>query len=421
MEKEKICNKIWRLTHDQIIMNLRFLDVAANTVRPKARDDIPGLCLFEGRINYSPSFVIKRFQTESSYISRAHLHMLFHMIFQHPFKYQKRNMPNWDLACDMACESTIIGLGIKDFSIRKDDLRKQIIDDYIMAHGVLTAARVYRNLENGKYNPDNIEYIRELFKIDTHEENWFANEALEISLDFLKKISETAKAELKSFAQGKTGNDEILDQLTEATKEKYDYSAFLKKFCVSGEEMTIDPDEFDYVYYSYGLSLYGNVPLIEDLEYRDINKIKEFVIAIDTSGSTRGKLVQTFLNKTYNILKSSENFFNKVNIHILQCDSEVQSDTRITCDDDFEAFMKQGRLAGFGSTDFRPVFEYVNKQIENGEFENLKGLIYFTDGFGVFPVDKPDYETAFVFIESEYDAPTTPPWAIKLVLEEDSI
>ena len=29
---------------------------------------------------------------------------------------------------------------------------------------------------------------------------------------------------------------------------------------------------------------------------------------------------------------------------------------------------------------------------------NLKGLIYFTDGYGDFPAKKPDYETAFVFI-----------------------
>ena len=47
--------------------------------------------------------------------------------------------------------------------------------------------------------------------------------------------------------------------------------------------MRLDPDEFDYVYYTYGLKLYRNMPLIKPLEYREVKRIQEFVIAIDTS------------------------------------------------------------------------------------------------------------------------------------------
>ena len=61
-------------------------------------------------------------------------------------------------------------------------------------------------------------------------------------------------------------------------------------------------DEFDYIFYTYGLKLYKKMPLIEPLEYKDVKKIREFVIAIDTSGSVQGELVQTFLQKTYNIM-----------------------------------------------------------------------------------------------------------------------
>ena len=52
---------------------------------------------------------------------------------------------------------------------------------------------------------------------------------------------------------------------------------------------------------------------------------------------------------------------------------------------------------------------------------NLKGLIYFTDGYGSFPAKMPDYETAFVFIEEEYNNYDVPPWAIKLILRKDEI
>ena len=53
-------------------------------------------------------------------------------------------------------------------------------------------------------------------------------------------------------------------------------------------------------------------------------------------------------------------------------------------------------LHGFGGTDFRSVFAYVDDLIRQGAFSNLKGLIYFTDGYGTFPERKPDFEAAFV-------------------------
>ena len=44
---------------------------------------------------------------------------------------------------------------------------------------------------------------------------------------------------------------------------------------------------------------------------KDVKKIKEFVVAIDTSASCRGKVVQAFLNKTYSILKRKSLHNNK--------------------------------------------------------------------------------------------------------------
>jgi hypothetical protein len=70
-----------------------------------------------------------------------------------------------------------------------------------------------------------------------------------------------------------------------------------------------------------------------------------------------------------------------------------------------------------GGTDFRPVFDYVDSLEQKKEFTNLKGLIYFTDGYGRFPLKMPHYQTAFVFVNDDPDSiPQVPPWAIKLVL-----
>ena len=161
--------------------------------------------------------------------------------------------------------------------------------------------------------------------------------------------------------------------------------------------------------------------MIEPLEYKEIKKVKEFVIAIDTSASCRGAIVRAFLQKTYSILKSTENFFHKVNVHILQCDNEVQSDTKITSDEEFEAFIKYGKLRGFGATDFRPVFEYVDKLKQQKEFDNLKGLIYFTDGYGIYPERMPDYDVIFAFLNEDENRAPVPPWSMKVVLESEEL
>ena len=72
-------------------------------------------------------------------------------------------------------------------------------------------------------------------------------------------------------------------------------------------------------------------------------------------------------------------------------------------------------------TDFRPVFSYVEKLREAGELRNLKGLMYFTDGFGEYPVKPTDYETVFVFYgDEEREEAKVPSWAIKLYLDSDN-
>lgn len=94
---------------------------------------------------------------------------------------------------------------------------------------------------------------------------------------------------------------------------------------------------------------------------------------------------------------------------------------KITNQEEFDRYLLNMTIKGLGGTDFRPVFERVNKMVENGEFTNLRGLIYFTDGYGVFPEQMPGYQTAFVFVDDEDTDVVVPPWAIKLVLHMDEI
>lgn len=148
---------------------------------------------------------------------------------------------------------------------------------------------------------------------------------------------------------------------------------------------------------------------------------RDFVIAIDTSASCAGGLVQRFIEKTYDVLKTTEGFGRKVNIRIIQCDCSIRREVKITSIRDLDDLFLDFSTRGYGGTDFRPVFKRVNELIDNREFTNLKGLIYLTDGLGKFPDAPPPYETVFVFVDETQKERQVPPWAMKVVMDEDEI
>lgn len=213
----------------------------------------------------------------------------------------------------------------------------------------------------------------------------------------------------------------FVEELEESSHKRVDYADFLRQFAIPGEVLKISDDEFDYVYYTYGLKLYGNLPLIEPLEYREEKRIREFVIVIDTSGSVYGEIVKRFIDTTFDILKSTEAFFERIHVRIIQSDAAVQADDVITNLDELKEWGRTMRVYGRGGTDFRPAFAYVDKLIEDGEFENLGGLIYFTDGWGTYPEWMPEYKTAFVFYDDSYRPECVPAWAAQIVLDENLI
>ncbi len=228
--------------------------------------------------------------------------------------------------------------------------------------------------------------------------------------------------DLESFSKGwgsQAGS--FVANLRLANRKQINYGDFLRRFAAPSEEMKIDDDSFDYIFYNYGLEHYGNMPLVEPLEYVENHSVREFVIAIDTSQSCSGELVTMFLEKTFEILHDTGTFGSRINVHIVQCDAEIQTDTKITSPADLERYTTSFEVRGFGGTDFRPVFEYVEKLVDEGEFEDLSGLVYFTDGFGTFPEKMPSFKTAFVFMDDGVKSTRVPPWAMKVLIDEDTL
>ena len=231
-----------------------------------------------------------------------------------------------------------------------------------------------------------------------------------------REISLRADVALDDFSQlWGAFSGEFFMALKRSNTERVDYGEFLRRFVSRDEQMAVNDEEFDYVYYCYGLERYGNMPLIEPLEYADDGRIRDFVIAIDTSASTKGDTVAAFVERTCDILEDAGLFSDALNLYLIQCDAQVQDVARIASRADARAWADGLELKGFGGTDFRPVFSYIDDLMDAGELAHLKGLLYFTDGQGAYPRMKPRYDVAFVLTDEAYiEEPDVPPWALRV-------
>ena len=444
-KRTKLAKDVLRLSRNQILVNLRFMDAALSRLEETEIEGIP-LATDGKYLVYDARHVLRCHKEDRARPVRDYLHAVMHCVFRHNFVHTLTDRASWDLACDIAVEHSITQLGLRAAQSAREQRQAQAIQKLQKDVGMLTAEKVYRYLLDKNLHPIRLTELQELFSADDHR-LWYMGEDEKAALGLgaggsgdgeseneggsvtvygseedWKDVAERMQMDMETFSKNQ-GKDPgaMLQNLREVNRERYDYAAFLKKFAVRGEAMKVNDDEFDYIFYTYGLQLYRNMPLIEPLEYKEVKRIREFVIAIDTSGSVAGETVQRFVQKTYNILKSTESFFTKINLHIIQCDAAIQEDAKITSQEDFDEYLKTMRIRGLGGTDFRPVFTYVDKLIESKTFLNLKGLIYFTDGFGTFPEKPPSYDAAFVFLQEEINNPVIPPWAIKLILKKEEI
>lgn len=404
---------------NELYLHMRFLDVALSALGFAMDSRIESIATDGNTIFYNAKVLGGYFKDNRKIINRLYLHQVLHCLFGHVFREAPGESEYWDLACDIAMESIIDEMQIRCVKLPVSWLRESTYKELHAAMKVLTAEGICHYFEKNPPQERKKEKLLREFRVDDHS-YWCKKPQKpqeEQTRDKWKDISEKMEMDLDAFSKEASEADGGLkEQLRISHRETMDYRTFLQKFAVLKEEMQVDPDQFDYVFYSLGLSMYGNMPLIEPQEMKEVKKVEEFAVVIDTSMSCSGDVVRAFLEETYSILKEEENFFRKMNLHIIQCDEKVQSDVKIENMEELADYMEHFEVIGSGGTDFRPAFEYVEMLCRKKEFTNLRGLLYFTDGFGIYPRRMPPFQTAFLFMEEEEREADVPPWAMKLMI-----
>ena len=389
MDRQELLGKrILQNCRNELYLDFPYLDGAFASLEYETDNSIITIGTDGEKIYFNPSFLLKKYVEDPAAVRRGYLHMLLHCLYLHIFMMPDKDTDQWNRECDSFVENLIDKFiqesgshSLKKRSLNDTEMTDNSFDDHTLWQ------RTAGQMSGGRRTKEKWERV----------------------------LAYTSQNKTGTQSRAGTQTTNRQEELDEIYRSRYDYRKFLKQFCRLREEVELDTESFDYIFYHFGMEHYGNLPLIEPLEYKEVNRLEELVIAIDTSGSCSKETVQRFLGETYAILSEKENFFSRMKVYIIQCDCFIQKVDVIHSEEEWKEYSRKMTIQGRGGTDFRPVFELIRQEKERKELKNLRALIYFTDGDGIYPRQKPDYETAFVFLNRTDKMKLVPSWAKCLI------
>ena len=194
----------------------------------------------------------------------------------------------------------------------------------------------------------------------------------------------------KGFGNQSAGSTQTVQEQGGRTTDYQALLASLRKLGTTcGEE-----DVPDLMYYSYGLELYGDMPLVEPLEEGEQPSLDTVVVAVDTSGSCIRELPH-FLHETRKLLMQLRTTTKVSRVWYMECDAEIQREEMYDGTEIDRALSGEHSFMGMGGTNFIPVFQKLAEYEEQGG--RISCLLYYTDGLGAYPETQADFPCYFIF------------------------
>ncbi len=428
----KLGKEILSTAQGELYLSMRFLDVALSGLTFELNPLIQRTATDGEKLYFQPRFLLTAYEENPVIVNRAYLHSLIHCLFSHLYLPPKEKRALYDLCCDICAESLIDSLDYPCLKIISSSLREQTYQFISEQTRLYTPGKLYRLLDKSAFYRENGPSLEQEFTVDTHQfwpaDNTQEREQQQNRQSYWQDVQDKTRTSMETFQRraGTRAGNFLQFLRADRSGTRYDY--FLKRFARLRESMRINPEEFDLAYYTLGMDLYGNVPLIEPLEYREEKKIRELVIAVDTSGSCQGRPVKKFLSETLAILQNSHSFFSHIRLHLLQFDTVIQDEKVITELPVLREMAESFQVKGFGGTDYRCVFDHLADRQAAGILRELQGLLILTDGYGTFPNGPPPYPTAFLladFLNRDHTGAVAmdrvPSWAMRLRINEEEL
>lgn len=357
----------------------------------------------DGEILYVNARLISRYARDPSSVRRGYLHILLHCLFLHIQVPKELDQRDWDLACDIWVEAFLQNL--EDSRLNRQD---PVLDS--LTHW--SKPSVWDNLKALPFLPVSRAQAEATVAFDDH--SLWSPDLPESILSKWQNLAGAGIDEKGGLRGSSSPNEE--EAPGQKVGHNHDFHSFLQKYMIPGEEMELDTESIDPIFYHLGLERYGDTPLLEPLETKEVWRLDTLAIAIDTSASCDKALVSRFLAETYGIFSDRENFFRKMQVVFFQCDCWLQDWKIVRSPEEWFSYENTLTIKGRGGTDYTPVFRKIQELTDEGDIRQPRALLYFTDGDGVYP-EKPDFETVFVLAGDNKHPELVPKWAYSLILE----
>lgn len=401
-EKEDLVLRLLRHSTDELITLYPALGAALALLPVRLTEESEPYT--DGEAFYAPLSLLRVYADDPRALRRGLLHTLLHCLYAHLFPPDGIDMAFWDLAADMIAERQIDELCESRLGRASSPLREQMTA--LFPSPLPPPEILVRALKSARL-PAPLGELQKVFAFDRHAVP--ADSAGEFRRRWAEALSFVSANGSGAGRRGSSAGQEA-EEVIDIDSAPFDYRRYLRRFTVPREEIETDPESFDYIPYCLGLEIYGDMPLVEPLEYREVWRLDELVIAIDTSGSCSAELVSCFLRETYAVLSDQENFFRRMNVVFMQCDCCLQDCAVIRSREEWERYAANIRILGRGGTIFTPVFDEIDRLRKAGTLKKPKALLYFTDGDGVYPTYPPDYEVIFVMKGDTMRPDLVPKW-----------
>ncbi len=379
----------------RLMLEHPYFGTLASALRLEKNNEILTFSSDGERMTYNSEYIEKLALPEVEFMMA---NGAMHAVLKHQHRASGRTNWLWQTATDYVVNGMLV----------KNGMQPPVYANYESKFDGMYAEEVYEMLRAEMNSDEELaseeqqtEQIEEVD--DVHAENVTMQEELEAS-DDAKDSQKDRDAKEKEQRAVKVSEDPLMEELSEELKEHFEQifqklkrQGNLPKDlkCVVPEYFShkVDWRELLYGYIaSYAKSTYSFVPPNMKYLYRGIylpslsSDLLRIVIAVDTSGSVDEELLKIFLGEINSIMQSYPNY----EIDVITADAKVQS---------HKVFLPGENLnyevSGGGGTDFRPVFEYVDRHID---YPTL--LLYFTDGQGTFPEQETSYDVMWIMPEA---------------------
>lgn len=360
----------------ELLLNHPFFGTLALYLKPQEGELWCGSAATDGRCLYYDSSFVSTLSREECVFLVAH--EVMHCALGHLWRRGDRDRERWNVAIDLTVNTALVdaGLTMPAGGLYDAKLRNK------------SAEEVYARLPDTVYRSPFDMHLESSDRIGTPQPG-----------------SAHAKAawalRARQALTAAKGNGEVpagLERLIGAScRAQVDWRSLLAMFIIRNARN-------DYTWFPPNRRFLGRGFILPSLR----SQMGDVVVGLDTSGSISQSDLDAFVAEIRSISAMLP-----VRLTLMACDAEVQEVLSF----DMHESVNVPAVRGGGGTDFKPVFDRVER-----EGMDPTCLVYLTDGLGTYPTEPAPYPVLWVIRRPFSDqqqtwAAATPPWGMVVTVE----